>query len=101
MCSQYNECLMNFAFLSDTHEERDALLERVYPYLQTFSLEHGFDLDVIDLHWGQRDPYLTSENVGTRPHQYLRSLLQEDSNVIIVVSNENDVTIRLRMSLLR
>ncbi|GFS29019.1 NACHT and WD repeat domain-containing protein 2 [Trichonephila inaurata madagascariensis] len=36
----------------DSVVERDALIERVFPYLRRYSAEKGYELNVTDLHWG-------------------------------------------------
>ncbi|GFV68155.1 NACHT and WD repeat domain-containing protein 2, partial [Trichonephila clavipes] len=36
----------------DSVVERDALTERVFPYLRRYSAEKGYELNVTDLHWG-------------------------------------------------
>ena len=49
----------------DTKVERNALMERVYPKLQKFCQERGYEFQVVDMRWGVRDEatddHMTSE----------------------------------------
>ncbi|XP_032238906.2 NACHT domain- and WD repeat-containing protein 1 [Nematostella vectensis] len=40
---------------TDTSVERNALMSRVYPRLQSFCRERGYDFQVVDLRWGIRE----------------------------------------------
>nr|XP_053631306.1 NACHT domain- and WD repeat-containing protein 1-like [Cherax quadricarinatus] len=45
-------CIYTCANLKDTMMERSALMEHVYPKLRLYCMEKGYELSVVDLHWG-------------------------------------------------
>ena len=42
-------------FVLDTFNERNALMERVYPKLKSYCQSVGYDFQVVDMRWGIRD----------------------------------------------
>ncbi|EDO37261.1 predicted protein, partial [Nematostella vectensis] len=40
---------------TDTEEERNALMEKVYPKLKEFCKQKGYEFQVVDMRWGVRD----------------------------------------------
>ncbi|XP_070575384.1 NACHT domain- and WD repeat-containing protein 1-like isoform X2 [Ptychodera flava] len=48
---------------ADSELERSVLMERVFPKLQRHCSEHGYELQFVDLHWGQRSEDLDDHSL--------------------------------------
>lgn len=42
--------------------ERSALMEHVYPKLRLYCMEKGYELNIVDLHWGIADEHLNDHS---------------------------------------
>lgn len=70
----------------DTEEERSTFIEKVYPELRTHCRQHGFELQIHDLHWGLKDDSTEDHSLPSMCLNYLRNCQTSPSGGIVVVS---------------
>lgn len=70
----------------DTEAERSTFIEKVYPELRTHCREHGFELQIHDLHWGLRDDSSEDHSLPSMCLNYLRKCQTSPSGGIVLVS---------------
>ncbi|XP_052705223.1 uncharacterized protein LOC128180999 isoform X4 [Crassostrea angulata] len=73
------------AGFTDTEAERSTFLEKVYPELRTHCREHGFELQIHDLHWGLRDDSTEDHSLPSMCLNYLRKCQTSTSGGIVLV----------------
>ena len=75
-----------FLFLSlDTVVERTALIERVYPSLREHYLARGYELQLMDLNWGQRDLTFDDHSAAQLSTELVQQCLDEHHGLALIV----------------
>ncbi|KAK8749008.1 hypothetical protein OTU49_015633 [Cherax quadricarinatus] len=81
-------CIYTCANLKDTMMERSALMEHVYPKLRLYCMEKGYELSVVDLHWGIPEEDLNDHSFRDLCLAQLTSQAREFHVITLVFLNE-------------
>ncbi|XP_054722622.1 uncharacterized protein LOC129232501 [Uloborus diversus] len=73
----------------DSVVERDALIERVFPYLRRYTAEKGYELNVTDLHWGIPGVGLVDHSIPSICMNTLEKWRTRRRLLTLVVFNDN------------
>ncbi|XP_043561220.1 uncharacterized protein LOC122557528 isoform X2 [Chiloscyllium plagiosum] len=75
----------------DTEHERNALMENVYPQLNSYCKERGYDLRMTDLRWGMKDG-ISDNHIMAQLHLEVLKECQtsEDSIFILLIGQKHD-----------
>ncbi|XP_076043047.1 NACHT domain- and WD repeat-containing protein 1 isoform X2 [Oratosquilla oratoria] len=81
-------CIYTCADLKDTIMERSALMEHVYPKLRLYCMEKGYELNIVDLHWGIPDEHLNDHSFKEQCLGQLTTQARDSHIVTVVFLNE-------------
>lgn len=81
-------CIYTCADLKDTIMERSALMEHVYPKLRLYCMEKGYELNIVDLHWGIPDEHLNDHSFKELCLGQLTTQARDSHIVTVVFLNE-------------
>ncbi|XP_071528707.1 NACHT and WD repeat domain-containing protein 2 isoform X2 [Panulirus ornatus] len=81
-------CIYTCADLKDTIMERSALMEHVYPKLRLYCMEKGYELNIVDLHWGIADEHLNDHSFKELCLGQLTTQARDSHIVTVVFLNE-------------
>ncbi|KAF0313272.1 NACHT and WD repeat domain-containing protein 2 [Amphibalanus amphitrite] len=81
-------CIYTCGDLQDTIMERSSLMDYVYPKLRMYCIERGYELNVIDLHWGLPDEHLNDHSLKELCLNELKSHAKDSHVVTIVFLND-------------
>ncbi|XP_069171975.1 NACHT domain- and WD repeat-containing protein 1 isoform X2 [Procambarus clarkii] len=81
-------CVYTCADLKDTIMERSALMQHVYPKLRLYCMEKGYELNIVDLHWGIPDERLDDHSFKELCLGHLTSQARDFHVVTLVFLNE-------------
>lgn len=80
--------------IADTIMERSALMEYVYPKLRLYCMEKGYELNIVDLHWGIADEHLNDHSFKELCLGQLTSMMSKRILLLPVefIRTENELT---------
>ncbi|XP_041041288.1 uncharacterized protein LOC121276810 [Carcharodon carcharias] len=72
----------------DTEHERNTLMKRVYPQLNTYCKERGYDFMMVDLRWGVKDG-ISDNHIMARLHlETLRECQASEGSIFILLTGQ-------------